>query len=140
MTRAFLPLWRIRPMARGWAPPGSNPTMHCTSEREQPRGIKGTGPSVRRAAGYSTAHKKTRARLPSTPLRLHFCLSGRASSLIQPSSAPVSLLLSTPMLLNRVILITKETLSGGGGKYLGVYYHTHINMLILSFLKKEKNS
>lgn len=37
------PLRWIRPMARGWAPPGSNPTMHCTSEREQPRGIKAPG-------------------------------------------------------------------------------------------------
>lgn len=42
------------------------------------------------------------------------------------------------MLLNRVISITKEKLSGGGAKYLGVYYHIPINMLILSFLKKRK--
>lgn len=115
--------------------------MHCTSEREQPRGIESTRPSVQKTAGYSTAHKdKGQAALDTTPLSLHFCLSRRASSLIQSFAAPVSLLLSTPTLLNRFISITKEKLSGGGGKYLGVCYHIHINMLILSFLKKKKKT
>lgn len=32
---------------QGMGTPGSNPTMHCTSEREQPRGIKAPGPPSR---------------------------------------------------------------------------------------------
>lgn len=135
---AFLPSPRwIRPMARGGAPPGSHPTMHCTSEREQPRGIGAPGPPPGPAGG-STAHRKTRARLPWAPSVLTR-FSGRASSLIPSLSAPVSLLPSTPSLLNHFISIIKENYRGGGrGKSLGVYYHIHMTMLILSFLKEKK--
>lgn len=108
----------------------------CTvPQREHiPWGIKGTGPPPRGQPVAVLLTKRRGPGCPQAPLSLHFCLSGRASSLrlFQPIS-----LLSTPTLLNCFISITKEKYSGGGVKYLGVYYHIHINMLILSFLKQK---
>lgn len=50
--------------------------------------------------------------------------------------SPVSLLLSTPHAAEPFHFNHKGKTQWGWGEYLGVYYHIHINMLILSFLKK----
>lgn len=47
------------PRPGGGHPPGSNPTMHCTSERAA-TGHQGHRALRPRTAGHSTAHRKTR--------------------------------------------------------------------------------
>nr|KAF6324915.1 hypothetical protein mMyoMyo1_008365 [Myotis myotis] len=123
-------------MARGWAPRVAIP--QCTvPQRESSHGASRHRALRPGTAGYSTAHKKTRARLPLAP-SVFTHLSGRASSLIQSFSAPVSLLLSTPTLLNHVISILKEKCSGGGGMPGSLLSHTY-EYVNTFFLKKEKN-
>lgn len=111
----------------------------CTvPQRDSSRGASRHQALIPGTAGYSTAHRQTRARLPLAP-SVFTHLSGRASSLIPSFSAPVSLLLPTPTLLNHVISILKEKCSGGGGIPGSLLSHTY-EYVNTFFLKKEKKS
>lgn len=103
----LLPRW-TRPVARGWAPPGSNPTMHCTSERALPTGQHGRRPPCQEAGRSPHCSQKTRARLPSGHPQSSLLSLRKSQQSDSVFFSPVSLLLSTPTLLNRFILITKE--------------------------------
>lgn len=104
-----LPLRWTRPVAGGGHPRVAIPQCTVPQRERAPWGVKGAGPSVqRRTAGSNCSQKDTGQAALGAPISLHFCLSGRASSLIPSFFSPVSLLLSTPTLLNHFISITKE--------------------------------
>lgn len=112
--------------------------MHRTSERERtlgPQGHRALRPGEDSPLQYCSLTRRQGPRCPWAPLRLHFGLWGRASSPICSFSALSPSL--HPHAAEPVHFNHKGKIKWGWGE-IPRSLLSHINMLILSFLKKKK--